>query len=529
MLKKIVLACWAIVASFAGFAQGLIPSSIITGLNSFKDGYVLIAPFGGCDIVFQGDVILTEDAEAVFTYGEEVVATAKNLEVDENYQNHLYVEFDDVVLPKGKDYTFVLKANSVALASDPTIMNDEIKVSVVVPMELSQFIRNVTPKYADDGSKRYVGMSMDISASVVAVGEPKWNLVRNGEVMAQYAAEISASGTIGKSTCMVRFPALTMDEGADYALVLPKDSFAAAYRSDITNDEYSIVLQRGEGSGSQGLVPNSITAGMMGVGSPYFEDGYVMLTPWTGCGMEFADKIVINEGAEAVVTCGGEVVATASGLELAEPEDWYTGNADMLYIDFPEVNLPKGEEYVFTLKANSVALKSDPTQTNEDISVRFTVPASIDYVSKVTPKYVSTTDKRYVGLELTIAAAVVAVGEPQWILKRNGEVIGRYAATVDYHDFNLSSCTVDFPAITFDEGAEYTLTLPEGSYAAMYRPDITNVERVEYLQKGESGIDEVAVGVDEASETVYDLQGRRVVNPGKGFYIINGKKVIKRQ
>lgn len=279
----------------------------------------------------------------------------------------------------------------------------------------------------------------------------------------------------------------------------------------------------------QGLVPNYITAGIMGVGSPYFEDGYVMLTPWTGCGMEFADKIVINEGAEAVVTCGGEVVATASGLELAEPEDWYTGNADMLYIDFSEVNLPKGEEYVFTLKANSVALKSDQTQTNEDISVRFKVPASIDYVSKVTPKYVSTTDKRYVGLELTIAAAVVAVGEPQWILKRNGEVIGQYVATVDYHDFNLSMCTVDFPAITFDEGAEYTLTLPEGSYAAMYRPDITNVERVEYLQKGESGIGEVAAGVDEASETVYDLQGRRVVNPGKGFFIINGKKVIKRQ
>lgn len=278
----------------------------------------------------------------------------------------------------------------------------------------------------------------------------------------------------------------------------------------------------------QGLMPNYISAGMLGDGSGNFEDGYVMLTPWNGCGMEFADKIVINEGAEAVVTCGEEVVATASGMELAEPEDWYTGNVDVLYIDFLEVNLPKGEEYVFTLKANSVSLKSDPTQTNEDISVRFKVPASIDYVSRVTPKYVSTTDKRYVGLELTIAAAVVAVGEPQWVLKRNGEVIGQYAATVDYHDFNLSKCTVDFPAITFDEGAEYTLTLPEGSYAAMYRTDITNVERVEYLQNGESGIGEVAADIDDASVAVYDLQGRRIENPGKGFFIINGKKVIKR-
>lgn len=246
MFKKIALACWAVVASLASFGQGLVPSSIISGLKSFEDGYVLVTPFGGCDIVFQEDVILTEGADAVFMCGEDVVATARELKVDEEDRNYLYVDFDDVVLPKGKEYLFVLKAKSVALASDPTVTNEDVTVRVVVPSELSQFIHNITPQYAGDGSKRYVGMSMGIRCSVVAVGEPKWNLVRNGEVIAQYAAEISTGGEIGESTCRVSFPALTMDKGAEYALVLPKDSFAAVLRSDLTNDEFSIVLQRGE-------------------------------------------------------------------------------------------------------------------------------------------------------------------------------------------------------------------------------------------------------------------------------------------
>ena len=44
---------------------------------------------------------------------------------------------------------------------------------------------------------------------------------------------------------------------------------------------------------------------------------------------------------------------------------------------------------------------------------------------------------------------------------------------------------------------------------------------------GEStGIDEVN-RVESKEEVIYDMQGRRVKNPSKGIYIINGKKVVK--
>ena len=45
-------------------------------------------------------------------------------------------------------------------------------------------------------------------------------------------------------------------------------------------------------------------------------------------------------------------------------------------------------------------------------------------------------------------------------------------------------------------------------------------------KEGTTTIDNAELTIDNAEDIVYDLQGRRVDNPGKGMYIINGKKVI---
>ena len=41
-----------------------------------------------------------------------------------------------------------------------------------------------------------------------------------------------------------------------------------------------------------------------------------------------------------------------------------------------------------------------------------------------------------------------------------------------------------------------------------------------------SGVENIKNDLTESNGTVYDLQGRRVINPKKGLYIVNGKKVI---
>ena len=43
---------------------------------------------------------------------------------------------------------------------------------------------------------------------------------------------------------------------------------------------------------------------------------------------------------------------------------------------------------------------------------------------------------------------------------------------------------------------------------------------------GTTGIDDVRSQMEEGRSVVYDLQGRQVMNPTKGLYIINGKKVV---
>lgn len=45
-------------------------------------------------------------------------------------------------------------------------------------------------------------------------------------------------------------------------------------------------------------------------------------------------------------------------------------------------------------------------------------------------------------------------------------------------------------------------------------------------EEGETGIDKIQLSMDETSTAIYDLQGRRVENPTKGIYVVNGKKVM---
>ena len=41
-----------------------------------------------------------------------------------------------------------------------------------------------------------------------------------------------------------------------------------------------------------------------------------------------------------------------------------------------------------------------------------------------------------------------------------------------------------------------------------------------------TGITDIVVSKDESAKCIYDLSGRKVNNPEKGIYIINGKKQV---
>lgn len=73
-----------------------------------------------------------------------------------------------------------------------------------------------------------------------------------------------------------------------------------------------------------------------------------------------------------------------------------------------------------------------------------------------------------------------------------------------------------------------TLYVPTGTKAAYQVANgwkkFTNIVEMEF-----TGIDEVVdevKGENSKVKDVYDLSGRKVTNPTKGIYIVNGKKVL---
>ena len=68
-------------------------------------------------------------------------------------------------------------------------------------------------------------------------------------------------------------------------------------------------------------------------------------------------------------------------------------------------------------------------------------------------------------------------------------------------------------------------TVPAGK-AYLLASDVSASELTLDFEGGATGIDEVRGQMEEVRGDFYDLQGRKVVKPTKGLYIVNGRKVI---
>ena len=89
--------------------------------------------------------------------------------------------------------------------------------------------------------------------------------------------------------------------------------------------------------------------------------------------------------------------------------------------------------------------------------------------------------------------------------------------TVTWSSSNTSVATVVDGVVTAIALGTATITATAGGYSA------TCVVTVE--AKVVDGIDNSEI-INHKSEIIYDLQGRRVLNPTKGIYLVSGKKVV---
>jgi hypothetical protein len=109
-------------------------------------------------------------------------------------------------------------------------------------------------------------------------------------------------------------------------------------------------------------------------------------------------------------------------------------------------------------------------------------------------------------------------------LSHNGATLKEYAFnTVNAGDMWPDAAAYKLEA-NYTEGGTYTLAIPAGAFLDE-TGDNKSAETTVVWNIAEDSINSITV-TSNGKTTVYDLSGRRVATPAKGFYIVNGQKTI---
>ena len=176
------------------------------------------------------------------------------------------------------------------------------------------------------------------------------------------------------------------------------------------------------------------------------------------------------------------------------------------------------EDYNYTLDANTKAYvatevkldETEPTVVLEPISA---VPAGTAVLLKTTNKL---GDGTY-SMELTEAESVPTPNVTKNMLKAAKDADNPEVYRLGY---NSNAGVAFFP---------YTIDTTTKSDVVVLELNVSNQARQLTIRISDGSETTAIKSVDvnvSANKTVYDLQGRRVTQPSKGLYIVNGKKVI---
>jgi hypothetical protein len=187
----------------------------------------------------------------------------------------------------------------------------------------------------------------------------------------------------------------------------------------------------------------------------------------------FNGTVKLSDNPSVTILHDGEVIARAKSYEV----NIYTSTKSTESIFsayFDSQLLPKGNEYVLSLAENSVT-KTDGSK-NKQSKVTFTVPGDIGEATfgyEQNAVIVSTSlFSVYWDIETD------PIGNPHWILYREGEKVNEYPAQVGW-DFNLGQAYLDFGKKNyFEDGIHYSIVLPAGSAKSRYRDDIVNQDAI---------------------------------------------------
>ncbi|MDE6574300.1 MAG: hypothetical protein K2L84_03105 [Muribaculaceae bacterium] len=266
-----------------------------------------------------------------------VVAEATSLEIinsssSKSTEGILNVHFEKQNLPKGVTYQLCLPEGVIGWTELEEgiyqLVNGAIRTSFSVPSTLG-------PTYGTTGGQELYDSNDFIvffwKFDVKAVGQPKFNLYRENEKIAEIPAEIA--GDWGLDSAQPAFEEyMTFDKGVNYKLVLPAGSACSIYREDIVNDE--IVL--------------NFIGGYNGNEDSFVYDWCSLFTEYSGIlgevSFRFARPIEIAADAKVILR---EIYPTAQVIMEVTPRLDTDANCWFLVCDFG--GYTRDDEWGFTI------------------------------------------------------------------------------------------------------------------------------------------------------------------------------------
>ncbi|MDE5554296.1 MAG: hypothetical protein K2J10_03835 [Muribaculaceae bacterium] len=170
-----------------------------------------------------------------------VVAEATTLEIinnksDRSVEGVLNVHFEKQNLPKGATYELCIPEGVIGwteLEEGFQLVNGATRQKFSVPSSLGPTFGIEDGVHIPD-SKHFIVFYW--SSETKAVGEPKFDLYREDEKIAELPAYVTWDWDLGQASPVFK-DYMTFDNGVNYRLVLPAGSVSSEYREDITNEE----------------------------------------------------------------------------------------------------------------------------------------------------------------------------------------------------------------------------------------------------------------------------------------------------
>lgn len=233
---KYTLAILAILPSVC-FASGLVPQ-FYTISNNFKNS-PFDRPLDFLEMGFDGEIEATKNPKAsVIINGKEIsVATeyeVSHYDLKDKVLGNIIFYFSGECLPVGETYTLRVEPESICLADDKTVTNDAIEYSFVVPADLGDAY------FGYENGSTIAGIGIFICQwhhEATAVGNPAWEVYREGDLVRKYPCDISSDWDLGSA--YLRFnEELHFEAGVKYRVQLPDGSAQAKHPGILNKDTY---------------------------------------------------------------------------------------------------------------------------------------------------------------------------------------------------------------------------------------------------------------------------------------------------